>query len=59
MGSDNTPAYPDLLALLLTIPGPAALGKIVDGGKLNEGGEDEGITHGHEPVHSCSIGHFG
>lgn len=43
----------------LAIPGPAALGKIVDCSKFNEGWEDERIADGNEPVHGGGIGHFG
>lgn len=52
--------YLGLLGLhcLFSIPGPAPLGKVVDCGKLNEGGEDEGIAHCNEPVHGSSVSHF-
>lgn len=43
----------------LAIPGPASLGEVVDGGKLDEGGEDEGVTHCDEPVHGRGVGHLG
>lgn len=50
--------YPVLLYFLLTIPSPAALGEVVDGGELDEGGEDEGVTDSHEPVHGRGVGHL-
>lgn len=43
----------------LSVPGPASLGKVVDGGEFNECREDKGIAHSNEPVHSSSIGHLG
>lgn len=42
----------------LAIPSPAALGEVVDGSKLNQGGEHKGVTHGDEPVHGCGVGDF-
>lgn len=51
--------HPYFHALLFPIPCPAALGEVVDGGKLNQGREDKGVTHGHEPVHGRGVGHFG
>lgn len=41
------------------IPSPASLGEVVHCGKLNEGGKDERIADGNEPIHGCRIGHFG
>ena len=43
----------------LAVPRPAALGEVVDGGKLDEGGEDEGVADGDEPVHGGGVGHLG
>lgn len=43
----------------LAVPGVAPLCEIVDGGKLDEGGEHEGVAHSDEPVHSSGVGHFG
>lgn len=43
---------------LLAIPGPAPLGEVVHGGKLDEGGKDERVADGNEPIHGCSVGHF-
>ena len=34
-------------------------GEVVDGGKLDQGGEDEGKANGDEPIHGCGVGHFG
>lgn len=43
----------------LAVPGPAPLGEVVDGGKLDERGEGEGVADGDEPVHGGGIGHLG
>lgn len=50
--------HPYFHALFFPIPCPAALGEVVDCGKLNQGREDKGIAHSHEPVHGGGIGHF-
>lgn len=42
----------------LAVPCPAAFGEVVDGGELDERGEDESVTHGDEPVHGGGVGHF-
>ena len=52
-------AHPYLHALLLAVPRPAPLGEVVDGGELDEGGEDEGVAHSHEPVHGRGVRHLG
>lgn len=44
---------------LLAIPSPAPLGEVVHCCELNEGRKDKSIADGNEPVHGCSIGHFG
>lgn len=43
----------------LAVPGVATLGKVVDGGKLNESREDKGIADGDKPVHGGGVGHLG
>ena len=40
------------------IPCPAALCEVIDGGKLNQGREDEGVADGDEPVHGSGVGHL-
>lgn len=52
--------YLGLLGLhgLFSIPSPAPLGEVVDGGELDEGGEDEGVAHRYEPVHGGSVRYF-
>lgn len=50
--------HPYLHALFFPIPCPAALGEVVDRCKLNQGREDKGIAHRHEPVHGGGIGHL-
>lgn len=42
----------------LAVPGPATLGEVVDSSEFDEGGEDECVAHGNEPIHGCSVGHF-
>lgn len=42
----------------LSIPSPATLCEVIDGGKLNQSGEDEGVADGDEPIHGSSIGHL-
>lgn len=50
--------HPYFHALFFPIPRPAALGEVVDCRKLNQGREDKGIAHSHEPVHGRGIGHL-
>lgn len=50
--------HPYLHALFFPIPCPAAFGEVVDRCKLNQGREDKGIAHRHEPVHGGGIGHL-
>lgn len=50
--------HPYLHALFFPIPCPAAFGEVVDRCKLNQGREDKGIAHCHEPVHGSGIGHL-
>lgn len=46
------------LQSLLAVPGPAPLGEVVHSGELDEGGEDEGVADGNEPIHGRGVGHF-
>lgn len=61
--SSPPPALADLHLLglqhLLAIPGPAALGEVVDGGELDQRRKHKGITDGYEPVHGRRVRHFG
>lgn len=43
----------------LSIPSPAALCEVIDGGKLNQSGEDEGVADSDEPVHGSGVGNLG
>lgn len=44
---------------LLSIPCPAAFGKVVDCGKLNKCWKHKGIANGNKPIHGGGIRHFG
>lgn len=43
----------------LAIPGPTSLGEVVHRSKLDEGGKDESVADGNEPIHGRGVGHFG
>lgn len=42
----------------LSIPSPASLCEVIDGGKLNQSGEDEGVADSDEPVHGSGVRNF-